>query len=177
MRPENAACLIRVRPDVVRTWLCTLPGTVAEKRLIRSMEASFNTCFSSWPNAYASTFHGEGIRRGLMREMLRPRLPGLPAEAPAGLTRAAWYPPEQAEDSNAGAAVLANDLGFCLARTDWPAARAVVLADEGSLDGTVALRRVLPLIAGCIPPGQKLSLDAARLRTILLETVDHATVN
>jgi hypothetical protein len=175
MRPENAQCLIRVRPDVVRTWLSTLQGTAAEKKLIRAMDASFHTCFSSWPNAYASTFDGEGIRRGLVREMLRPSLPDLPAKTPSGLSRGTWYPPEQATDSNASAAVLANDLGFCLARTDWPATRAVVVAGEDTEEARAALRRVVPLIAGCIPPGQKLTLDAKRLRTILLETVYHAT--
>lgn len=39
------------------------------------------------------------------------------------------------------------------------------------------MHRIVPLVAGCIPPGQKLALDAARLRTILVETVYHAIAN
>lgn len=173
MRPENAACLIRVRPEMVRAWLSTLPGTAAELKLIRSMDASFHTCFSSWPNAYASTFDGAGIRRGLVREMLRRSSP-LPAGTPAGLSSGAWYPAEQAGDAAAAPALLANDLGFCLARTDWPATRALVLAGEGTAEEKAALGRIVPQVAGCLPPGQKVTLDRDRLRTILFETVYHA---
>jgi hypothetical protein len=32
----------------------------------------------------------------------------------------------------------------------------------------------VPHIAGCVPPGRKLTLDTARLRTIMTETVYHA---
>lgn len=86
----------------------------------------------------------------------------------------AWYSPDQAGDARAAPSLIANDLGFCLARADWPDVRSLVLAEEGTAEEKAALRGLRPLIAGCIPPGQKLTLDAARLRSIMIETVYHA---
>jgi hypothetical protein len=177
MRSESAQCLIKRRGAFVRAWLATLPGTAAEKKAIRPAEQDFTACFPSWPLAYASTWNHEGIRRGLVRELLQPRLSDLSDQPPPGLNRRAWYGPEQASDANAAPALLANDLGFCLARSNWITTRALVRAQEGSAEEETALKAMVPHIAGCLPPGQKLRLDTDRLRSILVETVYHATIS
>jgi hypothetical protein len=175
MRPESAECLIRRRGRYVQAWLSTLAGTAEEKKRIRPVEQDFPACFPSWPFAYASSWNHEGIRRGVIREMLRPRLAALTDQPPPGLSRAAWYPPEQAADPGGRAALLANDLGFCLARSDWASTRALVRAEPDSPEAAAALNTLVPGIAGCLPPGQKLTLDRARLHAIMVETVYHAT--
>lgn len=177
MRPENAACLIKRRPGPVRTWLASLPGTKGERDAIRPVEQDFNACFTYFPNAYVSTWDYPGIRRGLIAELLRTKLAHLPDQSPAGLARVAWFPPEQAAETNAAPALLANDLGFCLARTDWSTTRTLAKAEHGSTAEKAALAALVPRIAGCLPPGQRLRLDTERLRTILLETVYHATLS
>jgi hypothetical protein len=45
---------------------------------------------------------------------------------------------------------------------------------EDSPEEKAALRTLVPQIGGCVPPGQKLTLDATRLRMIMTETVYHA---
>lgn len=175
MKPESAECLIRKHPAFVDQWLTTIPGTAAERRLTRPAEAYFTSCFPLWPNAYASTWNLAGIRNGLMHTLLQRRSTALPTAPPAGLARSAWYPAEQALDAAAGPMLVANDLGFCLARADWPTTRLIVLASAGSEDERAGLRRLVPFVAGCIPPGRKLTLDTSRLRAILIETIYHAT--
>lgn len=175
MRSENAQCLIRRHPAFVSAWAATLPGTAAEKKLVRPAESFFTSCFPSWPNAYASTWNYEGIRQRLILELLRPRLASLSDQAPAGLRKTVWFVSDQSGDPGAAAALLANDLGFCVARSDWSSTRILVQANEGAPEEKAALRRLVRLVPGCVPPGQKLTLDAERLRTILTETVFHAT--
>lgn len=177
MKAENAECLIRRHPMFVKTWTTTLPATEAEKKVTRPAEAYFTSCFANWPNAYASTWNFQAIRQRLINELLRSRLATLSETAPAGLNRAAWYPADQARDPQAAPALLANGLGFCLARADWPTARALVISEEGSNEEKSMLRKLVPMIAGCIPPGQKLTLDTDRLRSIMIETVYHATTD
>ena len=175
MKSGNAKCLIKRRSPRVQAWLSTLPGTAAERKAIRPVEADFTACFASWPFACASTWNHDGIRRGLIKELLQPRLADLTGRPPPGLSRVAWFPPEQALDPAAAPALLANDLGFCLARSDWPSTRALMLSEESSAEDKAALNRLVTQVGGCLPPGQKLTLDTARLRAILFETVYHAT--
>jgi hypothetical protein len=118
-----------------------------------------------------------GIRHGLVEELLRERLSGSPVQALPANSRSTWYPAEQAEDAGALPAIIANDLGFCLARTDWTSSRVLVTKPEGSAEEEAALRALVPHIAGCLLPGRKLTLDTARLRTIMMETVYHALID
>jgi hypothetical protein len=174
MRPESAQCIIRRHGAFVQAWLKTLPGTDAEKRLVRPAESYFTSCFPLWPTAYRSSWNLAGIRHRLVEELLRERLSGLPLQAPLRLSRGTWYPVEQAQDAGALPALIASDLGFCLARTDWTSTRALVTTAEGSGEEKEVLRALVRHIAGCLPPGRKLTLDTARLRTIMTETVYHA---
>jgi hypothetical protein len=174
MKPESAQCIIRRHGTFVQAWLRTLPGTEAEKKLVQPAESYFTSCFPLWPTAYRSSWNLAGIRHRLVEELLRERLSGSPQLALPSFSRSTWYPVEQAQDAGALPAIIANDLGFCLARTDWTSSRALVTTSGGSAEEKAALRTLVPHIAGCLPPGRKLTLDTARLRTIMMETVYHA---
>lgn len=174
MKPESARCIIERHAAFVQAWLTTLPGTEAERKIVRPAESYFTSCFPLWPTAYRSSWNLAGIRHRLVEELLRARLSGSPQTPFAGLNRSTWYPVEQAQDAGALPALIANDLGFCLARTDWSSSRALVTSSEGAAEEKAALRTLVPHIAGCLPPGRKLTLDTARLRTIMTETVYHA---
>jgi hypothetical protein len=177
MRPENAACLIKRRSPYVRAWLQTLAGTKAERQAIRPVEQDFTACFTYFPNAYRSTWDYPGIRRGLVRELLRSRIAHLPVAPPSGLNRSAWFAPDQARDPAARPSIIANDLGFCLARSDWTIVREAAATQLDTPDASAALKSLVPKVAGCLPPGQRLTLDVARLHAILVETVYHATTD
>lgn len=174
MRPEQALCMQRRLGEFVKTWLALVPGSAEERKLVRRTEPGFSLCFMSFPNAYSSVYQHASIRKVLVRELLRPALASLPEQPPAGLAKADWYRIENVEDPGAAPALIANALGFCLARTDWPATRAFVRAEPGSPEAKAGLARLVPHIAGCIPAGQKLTLDGDRLHTIMTETVFHA---
>jgi hypothetical protein len=111
------------------------------------------------------------MRVAILQFLLKSGSVAVPESRPAGLDRAAWYAKEETIPAES---VVANDLGFCLAKSDWPAARTVVLSPRGSMEEATALRTLVPLVGGCIPTGAKLRIDMARLREILEETTYHA---
>lgn len=179
LNPKIAACLIQRRPEFISAWMRTLSGSEAERKLVRPMEADFSACFSNgpWmPMGWAATYNYQGMREGLIEALLAPRLASLPALPPAGLDRVNWYADSfvPAKDGKAAAALTANALGFCLAKTDWTATRALLMTTRGSAAEQQAIAKLTPQLPSCILPGQKLVLDRARLRAILAETAYHA---
>jgi hypothetical protein len=135
------------------------------------------------------------MRSALVRALLQARRRDLPADAPpAGLP---WYPaaPGSLEGGAAASAILASDLGLCLARRHWRNVVAIVEAVDAKTESfnfgyapeeTEASKResalveselakIIPSIAGCFPAGAKLRIDRRRLRSLLEEAAYHMT--
>lgn len=177
MTDETAECIIRQDPELIASWFNTLPGSSEEQKIVARRETGFARCFRtnlSRMRDWVPEYDYPGLRVGLLRFLLKNRIVGVPEKAPAGLSRANWFVSEAISGSGERASVIANDLGFCLARTDWPTVRAAVLSVEGSIREANALKKLIPLIGGCIPPGAKLRMDLPRVRAILEETAYHA---
>ncbi|HEX8624508.1 MAG TPA: hypothetical protein VF782_05450 [Allosphingosinicella sp.] len=133
-----------------------------------------------------------GIRAALVRALLQARRRDLPAApAPGGPSK--WYstksgsPPAPAD----GAALVAAELGACLAGKHWAEVLAIVRAVDpeterlGFFTGSpkveaahkreaaavdAELSRVIPSISGCVPAGAKIRINRLRLRSLLEET-------
>lgn len=176
VRPMNdkaIQCIIERNPELIASWYNTLPGSSAEQKHFSRLEDKFIWCNRTSAQAvdWVPEYDHAAMRVAILQHMLEQGSLVVPEVRPAGLDKAAWYavegtiPPES---------VVANDLGFCLAKSDWPAARTLVLSDRGSAEEATALRTLIPIVGGCIPAGATLKIDKQRLRQILEETAYHA---
>ena len=176
MTEEAAKCLVETGSPVVAAWLNTLPASAEERQLVGNNETLLTRCLRSTTAgmlSWAAEFDYPSIRSRLVQYIVKNGIVVLPEEPPPGLTRPNWFiasgrsslPPES---------VIANDLGFCLAKTSWPHVRQAVQAQPGSATEVEHLRALVPLVGGCIPPGAKLRMDLPRLRAVLDETAYHA---
>jgi hypothetical protein len=200
MSPPVSRCLIQREPALVDAWLRTLPGSPEEERLVRRAEPRFPACF----DPYAQTNRGDRVpqyrianmRAALVRALLQARRADLPADPPPA-TGAPWYPvPDGPQVPPASAsAIVAADLGSCLARKHWSDVLKLIDAVDPKVENAEflvtwraesartreaaavdsALGRVIPSIAGCFPAGAKLRIDRARLRSLLEEAAYHMT--
>jgi len=176
MTDETAECIVKDDPNLIESWFGALPGSSEERKIVSRRETRFARCFHTnlaQMRGWAPEYDYPVLRVAILRFLLTNKIVNVPEKAPAGLGRPNWFA-TKADDSAARAGILANNLGFCLAKTNWPAARTAVLAPQGSKAETVALRKLIPLIGGCIPPGAKLRMDLPRVRAILEETAYHA---
>jgi hypothetical protein len=174
MDDRTIQCIIEHNPDLVLSWFNTLPGSSLERKLVSRREGQLAWCNGTvlaQAVDWVPQYDFGAIRVAILHFLLKNGSVVLPESRPAGLDKAAWY---ATEGSLPPESVVANDLGFCLAKSDWPAARTVVLSQRGSTEEATALRKLVPLIGGCIPAGAKLEIDKARLREILEETAYHA---
>ncbi|MGA9582859.1 MAG: hypothetical protein WBR13_12915 [Allosphingosinicella sp.] len=195
MSPRISKCLIRREPALIDRWLRTLPGSAAEARLFRSAEARFPPCFgephSGTGGVWLPRYDRAGMRAALVRALLQARRGDLPAAAqPGGV--ADWYPrpaapPHRPDDA---AAVVAAELGECLARRHWAEVLAIVRSVDPKAENDISwgyreskdsrdreaaavdseLSKVIPSVAGCVPAGATIRVNRLRLRTLLEET-------
>lgn len=167
-------CIVERDPNLIESWFTTLPGSSQERKLFSRLEDQFIRCFRTNKSQmvdWVPQYDYAAMRVAILQFVLKSGSVDVPESRPAGLDRAAWY---ATEGSIPPESVIANDLGFCLAKSDWLAARTVVLSRRGSMEEATALRTLVPLVGGCIPAGAKLRIDMARLREILEETAYHA---
>jgi len=193
MSPVVSRCLIRREPALVDRWLRTLPGSSQEERLVRGAEAGFPACFDRSGYFQGASrvpvYDKAGMRAALVRALLQARRQALPAAPPPGSDRP-WYAPGAGEDS---AAIVAADLGTCLARRHWAEVLAIVRAVDPKVETIMysesrkarsarkreaaavdsALARMIPSIAGCVPAGARLRMDRPSLRTLVEEAAYH----
>jgi hypothetical protein len=176
MTDETAECIVKDDPKLIESWFGTLPGSSEERRIVSRRETRFSRCFRTnfaQMRSWAPEYDYPSLRVGILRFLIRSGIVDVPARQPPGLSRPMWFA-NAANDAAASANIIANDLGFCLAKTDWPTARTVIVSLQGSKAEAAALRKLVPLIGGCIPPGAKLRMDLPRVRAILEETAYHA---
>jgi hypothetical protein len=195
MWPPISRCLIRREPELVDRWLRTLPGSSREDRLVRSAEAGFPACFDQsgffQGASRVPVYDKAGMRAALVRALLQARRPALPAAPPPGSDRP-WYSPDPGNDA---AAMIAADLGACLARKHWPNVLAIIRAVDPEIENfrysesrkaraarkreaaavDLELTKMIPSIADCVPAGAKLRIERPRLRSLLEEAAYHMT--
>lgn len=174
MDDKTIQCIVERDPDLIVSWFNTLPGSSLERKTVSRRDSRFAWCnrtITAQAVDWVPQYDYSAIRVAILQYMLKKETLVLPEIRPAGLDRAAWY---ATEGSLPTESVVANDLGFCLAKSDWPAARTAVLSLRGSVEEAAALRKLVPLVGGCIPAGATLRIDKPRLREILDETAYHA---
>ncbi|HYI40374.1 MAG TPA: hypothetical protein VE053_08655 [Allosphingosinicella sp.] len=194
MSPRISQCLIRREPALIDRWLRTLPGSTEEERLFRAAEPRFSPCFglpfggngAIWLPRYDKA----GMRAALVRALLQARRRDLPAAAPPG-AGSAWYSSPQAPARTAedAAAIVAADLGACLASRHWGNVVAIVRAVDPVAENSIAwgyrdsraardreaatvdseLSKVIPSLSACVPAGAKVRVNRLRLRRLLEE--------
>jgi hypothetical protein len=195
MSPRISQCLIRRQPALIERWLRTLPGSAAESRLVRSAEPRFPACFGEPFEAsggvWIPKYDTAGVRAALVRALLQSRRSDLPELPPPPGGASAWYsgtsgPTASPEDI---AALVAADLGACLAARHWREVTAMVRAvdpeaensrawgyrptkaardrEAATVDGLLA--KVIPSVPACVPAGAKVRINRLRLRTLLEE--------
>jgi hypothetical protein len=193
MSPRISQCLIRREPALVDRWLRTPAGSSAEERLFRSAEPRFPPCFglrhdfngSGWLPRYDRA----GMRSALVRARLHARRDDLPAvpPPPAGPLRPG--PPDVPPTPEDRAALVAAELGACLARRHWDSVLAIVRAVDPAAEKSLkwgwkageparrreealvdkALSKVIPSLPACVPAGARLRINRLRLRALLEE--------
>lgn len=198
MSPPIARCLIRREPELVQRWLRTLPGTAEENRLVIKAQPRFPACFGeplgNFGSVWIPAYDQAGIRAALVRALLQARRESLPTEPPLDVTPA-WYTLSSSNDRPRDeiAAIVAADLGACLAKTHWSSVVAMVKAVDPKVESMeffgflraeeaekreialidAKLSKIIPSIAGCAPAGLRLRVNRLRLRRLLEEAAYH----
>jgi hypothetical protein len=177
LNEDFAECVVRMNPELVVSWFRLLPGSSNEEKLVRHQDGRLSFCHGRWlaqATDWAPQYDYPGVRTFILRFLIKNRIVNIPDAPPLGLAQPAWFNATDARDPAAPAAVVANDLGFCLARSDWGTVRTLILSAEDSPAEASAAQKLIPLIGGCIPTGVKLTLARPRLRAILEEVAYHA---
>lgn len=194
LAPGYSKCFFSRHPSFIREWLKTLPGTEEEKILLKRNQNNIDTCFgiNSDGSRYFQSYDYEGIRAAIVRFLLQSKRDNLPQQAPPGLANVNWYSSiSNVSDQGNAAAVLANDMGFCVARTNWEAVRSIIYAVDAKMERRILvpksvedrelrlvnaeLSRIIPSISACLPAGIKFVVDRVKLRRVLEEAAFHAT--
>jgi hypothetical protein len=177
MTDEIAACIADRNGESVGRWLRTLPGSVEEDRIFRTLKPEFKVCFGRYDNGFRGyfnpTYDPAAIRQGLVSHLMRTRHAALPERVEPTAVDPAWY--RSATDLERNGARIAtsiavNDFAFCLIRSDWPGVRMLVGA-AAPADEDKALTRLMPLLGSCLPARLKLRIDRDRLRAVMTESV------
>ena len=175
--PEEAAqCLAEKGSSVVVAWLNTLPASVEERKVVANNELLLTRCLRTTTAgmlSWAAEYDYPAIRSRVVQYLVKNGIVRLPAESPPELARTNWFI-TGSRDPLPLESIIANDLGFCLAKTKWPTVRLAVQAEPRSVNEADHLRALIPLVGGCIPPSAKLRMDLPRLRAVLDETAYHA---
>ena len=192
LAPGYAKCLFSRHPDFVNKWLKMLPGTDQEQSLLKQNQDSIDSCFgiNSDGSRYFATYDYEGIRAGIIRNLLQSYRDDLTQQPPVGLSNSKWFSNSDVSVPTSAAAALANEMAFCITRTNWGAVRAIVFAVDAKLERraylpksveerelravNAAIDRIIPSVSACLPVGIKLTLDRRKLRRLLEETAFHA---
>lgn len=201
MSPRIARCLIERDPEVIVKWLRLLPGSRNETRFVRKIDVRFSACFdrdARFQGGWLPEYDIVGMRAALVRARLVAERARFTVQYPAGDDRPAWYvKSEDASDPRVGSAIQTAEIGACLAREHWASVVKLVTVTDPAIEQMntdhggsgrsetegqrVAVREILgevvPSIAGCVPSGVKLTIDAERLRALLEEAAYHMVVD
>ncbi len=174
-----ADCTIKRREPLVRSWFNTLPGSVEEDRIFDRELGDLGLCLDDrllvvdgkTLEVTASMVRGP-LALAFARRELRPN----PA-APAASKDVPWFTPKLAvlaENAPVDRVMLGlYDFGHCVAVTDWPNARNLVLSAEGSAEQKEAVSALMPALSPCLQNDIELKLTPANLRRALAEPMVH----
>lgn len=179
MTPKVTACMIRRNSKFIISWLQAMPGSASERQLLDRNSTGISYCYgfvAAQAPDWVPKHDYSAMRVTLVRFLVKNELVTLPDTMPPQANFSAWYDSEAAGAGNttSTASVLANAMGFCLAKSNWSAARSLVVSEIGSTAEVKGIAALVPLISGCIPAGIRLAVDRARLRAIMEETAYHA---
>lgn len=174
-----ADCTIKRREPMVRSWFNTLPGSVEEDRIFDKELGDLGLCLDDrllvvdgkTLEVTASMVRGP-LALAIARRELRPD----PA-TPTASKDVPWFTPKLAvlaENAPVDRLMLGlYDFGHCVAVTDWPNARNLVLSAEGSAEQKQAVSALMPALGPCLQNDIELKLTPANLRRALAEPMVH----
>jgi len=175
-----ANCIVARRPALARRWLALLPGSIEETALLDGQSDDFGVCASDDQLVISNRdifYSPRRLRVPVALAMVRRGLPRAPAASPMAADSAPWFEPAL-NALPAGAAVdrgslLAQDFGHCLSVTNWPGARALLGAREGSPEEARAFGSMRPILGACLPEGLTLEINPKSLREFVAEPFYH----
>lgn len=193
LSPRTSKCFLSRQNGFVERLLATLAGSNGERAVLERSRIEIDSCFgiNSDGSRFRSSYDFGRMRAGIVRALLLSRRDLLTVQAPPRLANHTWYMSGQpGEVLPEPELVLANDIGFCLARKNWGGVRAIVLATDPKFEGRDPLpkgvrehearavegelKRMVSLLPSCVPAGLKIRLSRVRLRSLLEETALHA---
>ena len=193
MPPRVSKCLLSRHPRFVDMWLRTLPGSAEEREVLKRNQIGIDTCFgiNSDGSRWKKSYNFGRMRAGVVRALLQSRREVLTKVPPTDLVATEWYATDNSVPATTNrSAILANEIGVCLARKNWEGVRAIVLAVDSKMERrydlpqsaekrelrlvNAELDKMISLVPSCVPEGSKLTLNRISLRSLLEETAFHA---
>jgi hypothetical protein len=174
-----AECTVARRGTMVRSWLDTLPGSVEEDRIFTRNLDDLGLCFDDdmlVVDGKTIVVKVGMVRYPLALAMARRQL-RVNSTVPALAKDSPWFAPKLVGlDKSAAVDRLAlgmQDFGHCVAVSDWAAARALVLSEEGSTEQKAAVAALFPVLGPCLPSDVQIKLTPANLRSAVAEPMVH----
>lgn len=150
---EFAGCVATANPADTRALLASAPATADEGALVKKLAAT--------PGCTGKPKE-EALRGALAERIYLATYAAAPAEPAAGAAPAAF--------AGSGIPALANwDITRCVATRDPVGADMLVRSELGSTAQKDAIKRLSPVIGGCVPAGVQASFDREKMRGLVAE--------
>ncbi|PSJ39783.1 hypothetical protein C7I55_14505 [Sphingomonas deserti] len=175
---QIAECVVDRQPGFVRRWLGLLPGSVAERALIKGMTEDMSTCLDSPAlvmDGKQIGFKPATLRRPVALAYVRKEL----RTAGQGPARdvAPWFAAaiaaQPAGEKIDATSIAVQDFGHCIATRAWGDALGLLAAEPGSPAERGAIARLKPVLGPCLTADVKLTLTVPTIREVIAEPVHH----
>ena len=167
------ACVIRYQPARTRNLLATIPGSHAERTIVRSLRSRMETCYDYFQTGARALVFATPIVRGMIAEQYYRRdFPnGLAAASPPAAEAAAvWTAPRPSPSDDAGPE-LVHAMARCVVVQHPAEVAALIAAEPFTMEERRALAAVTPHLSPCLYQGVNLDASRQSLRGVLAEAV------
>jgi hypothetical protein len=175
-----ARCVVARRPDLVSTWMVTLPGTREERELVRAQADDLSACMDSNElvlDGRTLSFQPRTLRRPVALAYAERKVSEAPEQSPASATTDPWFMTRLAslpQDASVDRMSLGiQDFGHCVVVNAWSDARALFRASAGSEEEAATVRRLTPALGPCLTEGATINITRRNLRLLLAEPFYH----
>lgn len=176
-----AQCFVERRPEIATRWLRLLPGTLEERRLIAPQADDLGLCMDRDPTfvliARGVRFRAPALRAPVALALVRRGIERAPDRSPLPRDAEPWFlRPLNAHPAAAPVdrvTLMGQDFGHCVVLSEFAGARALLSSRSGSPEEEAALRRLGPVLGGCLVQGMRLNATPGSLRLYLAEPFYH----
>ncbi len=150
---EFAGCVLAANPADARALLASVPASVDEGALVKKLAAT---------SGCTGKPKEEALRGAIAERVYLATYAAAPAEPAAGAAPAPF--------TGSGNAALANwDITRCVATRDPVGADMLVRSELGTPAQKDAIKRLSPVIGGCVPAGVQVGFDREKMRGLIAE--------